>query len=210
MSFTNWFVPAPMERYYHTFGFYYPNLWNERMKDIIEAAISGGIIKNIFEKYTKSKWNLMPFDIESGQLILDFDDLIIGFQICLFAYYAALLIFLAEVIVSWIVKIFNNDHEFSDDTTSCSQSIYSLITEDASSVSSFPVRRDNAELDVSSVSSDSDRLMNARLSRLGLELDDISADGMTAESVASEDDDEAERNINENNQGIEIEIEDYD
>jgi len=132
-----------MERYYHAFGFYYPNLWNERMKDIIEGAISGGIIKNIFEEYTKSKWNLMPIDIESGQLILDFNDLIISFQFCLFAYYAALLIFLAEVIVSCIVKIysygwdslhdifFNNDHEFSDDTTSCSQSIYSLTIEDA-------------------------------------------------------------------------------
>jgi len=53
--------------------------------------------------------------------------------------------------------------------------------------SSSPIRRDNAELDVNSVSSDSDRL-----SRLGLEFDDIAADGG------------AEKDIDENSQGIVI------
>lgn len=190
------------------------------MKDIIEGAISGGIIKNIFEKYTKTKWNLMPVEIGYGQLILDFDDLILGFQICVFAYYTAFLIFLVEIIVSCIINIFTNgwdsmhdifsknEYETNDDTTSCSQSIYSLTIEDVSSVSSFPILsiQDNTELDVSP----SDRLTNVRSNRLGLEFDDIVADEITNESVASEMDDVAERNINENNQEIEIEIEDYD
>ncbi|KAL7013537.1 hypothetical protein ACKWTF_015453 [Chironomus riparius] len=176
MSIPDYFVPVPLERFHHIFGFLYPNLWNERMKKIIEGAICGGIIKKIFDKYTKSRWNLEPIDIDLDQLVMDFNDLILGFQISLFAYYAAFVILLAELVVAYIIKVYSDGwdsmpdtrlfsmtkkHQFSDNISSCSQSIYSSSV-DISSIDNSPQNSLNIGLDVESCDRDSEQSMDIK------------------------------------------------
>ena len=219
MVFQNWFVPAPMARFHHIFGFFYPNLWNERMKDIIEGAISGGIINKMFEKYTKSRWNLESIEIDSDQLTMDFDDLILGFQICLFAYYAALVIFLAELIVSYIIKIcsdgwdsisnVSNKNKFSHNMTSCSDSIYSSSI-DVSSIVSSPRHRLNIALYAESTDSDSEQSMDIRSITYSIAFGDSVDDKMAGKSVKAESDNGTGSDKEDNSAGIVIKIEDFD
>lgn len=222
-TYPNWFISAPIERFYHLFGFYYANLWNERLKEIIEGAISGGIIKRIFETYTKSEWNLAPIGNDSGKLILNFDDLILAFQICLIAFYAAFVIFLIEVIVTIILKIckdgwdsmqddrlfkIRNRNEFSSNITSCSQSIYSSTIADLSSIASSPIHRINIALDVDSIDSDSVQSIGCSIA-----FGDAVEDDVNSENSKARDDGEFDGtggNDNGNPEKIEVKIEDFD
>ncbi|KAL7014624.1 hypothetical protein ACKWTF_016034 [Chironomus riparius] len=93
------FVPIPITKSYYAVGFAYSNLWNERLNEIIEGLITGGIINFHLDKYTKSKWNLMGQKSESEKVVLSLSHLGFGFQICFFALFAAFLVFCVELAV---------------------------------------------------------------------------------------------------------------
>lgn len=95
------FIPTPITRSIYAIGFVYPNLWNERLQEIIEGFITGGIINLHLERITKSKWNLEKNDFESEKVVLNLSHLGFGFQICFFMIYAAFLTFLGELFVFW-------------------------------------------------------------------------------------------------------------
>jgi len=92
------FVSIPITSSYYAFGFLYPNLWNERLQEIISGLINGGIINYYLDIYTKSKWNLNLDDIESEKIVLNLSHLGFGFQICFFLLYIALVVFIIELI----------------------------------------------------------------------------------------------------------------
>lgn len=100
------FVPVPITKSYYAVGFSYENLWNERLEEIIEGLISGGIINFHLEKYTKSKWNVMDQNIETEKVVLNMSHLGFGFQICFFLLYLAFLVFLVELMTLKITKKF--------------------------------------------------------------------------------------------------------
>ena len=85
------FVSAPVTNSYYTIGFLYPNLWDERLEEIIEGLITGGIIDWYFEKYTKSKWNTKAYEAPSKKVVLNLSHLGFGFQICFYVLYVAFL-----------------------------------------------------------------------------------------------------------------------
>ena len=97
------FVSIPITSSYYAFGFLYPNLWNERLQEIISGLITGGIINYHLEKYTKSKWNFILDDIESEKVVLNLSHLGFGFQICFFLLYLALVVFIIELILKRFV-----------------------------------------------------------------------------------------------------------
>jgi len=82
----------------------YSNLWNERLQEIIEGFITGGIVNLHLERFTKSKWNLEKNDFETEKVVLNLSHLGFGFQICFFMTYAAFLVFLGELIVNWMKR----------------------------------------------------------------------------------------------------------
>jgi hypothetical protein len=95
------FVPVPISKSYYAVGFSFPNLWNERLLEIVEALITGGIVNYHLEKYTKSKWSEMSNQLDSERVVLNLSHLGFGFQICFFALYAAFLVFCLEIVVKW-------------------------------------------------------------------------------------------------------------
>ncbi|CAG9811075.1 unnamed protein product [Chironomus riparius] len=101
VSFPKRFIPTPITKSFYAIGFLYPNLWNERLQEIIEGFITGGIINLHMERFTKSKWNLENNDFETEKVVLNLSHLGFGFQICFFMIYAAFLVFFGELIVLW-------------------------------------------------------------------------------------------------------------
>ncbi|KAL7013005.1 hypothetical protein ACKWTF_015144 [Chironomus riparius] len=101
LSLPKRFIPTPITKSFYAIGFLYPNLWNERLQEIIEGFITGGIINLHMERFTKSKWNLENNDFETEKVVLNMSHLGFGFQICFFMIYAAFLVFLGELIVLW-------------------------------------------------------------------------------------------------------------
>jgi len=99
------FVPVPLTKSYYGMAFLYQNLWNERLQEIIDGLISGGIIDNFLNKKIKSRWNLMPQVFKSEKVILNLTHLGFGFQICFFVLYGSLLVFLGELFVFWITNM---------------------------------------------------------------------------------------------------------
>lgn len=97
------FVPIPITSSYYAFGFLYPNLWNERLQEIMSGLITGGIINHHLEVYTKSKWNLNVDEFESEKIVLNLSHLGFGFQICFILLYSALVVFIFELIFKWVV-----------------------------------------------------------------------------------------------------------
>jgi len=95
------FVTTPITKSFYAIGFLYPNLWNERLQEIIEGFITGGIINFHLERFTKSKWNLEENHFETEKVVLNLSHLGFGFQICFFMIYAAFLVFLGELFWSW-------------------------------------------------------------------------------------------------------------
>ena len=95
-------VSIPITKSYYGIGFKYVNLWAERFQEIIEGLVTGGIVNFLLQKMTKSKWNLMKIEDHSEKIVLNLSHLGFGFQICFFALYGALLIFLMEFVVYWI------------------------------------------------------------------------------------------------------------
>ena len=93
------FIPTPITKSFYAIGFLYPNLWNERLQEIIEGLITGGIINLHMARFTKTKWNLDNNDFEMEKVVLNFSHLGFGFQICFFMIYASFLMFLGELIV---------------------------------------------------------------------------------------------------------------
>ncbi|CAG9811424.1 unnamed protein product [Chironomus riparius] len=85
------FISTPISRSSYALGFVYPNLWNERLQDIVEGLITGGIINMFLERFTKSRWNLESGNFESDKVVLNLSHLGFGFQICIFAIYGAFL-----------------------------------------------------------------------------------------------------------------------
>jgi len=97
------FISIPITKIYYAIGFDDLNIWAERFNEIIDGLISGGIINNILERMTKSKWNLMKVNEgESEKIVLNLSHLGFGFQICFCALYAALVIFILEFFVFWV------------------------------------------------------------------------------------------------------------
>lgn len=93
---------------YYTLGFFYPNLWNERLSEIIEGLISGGIIKWKLEKWTKWKYKISSAPSENEKIVLNLSHLGFGFQICFFFNYVSFLVFLVELAIGRMQKI--HDH----------------------------------------------------------------------------------------------------
>ena len=97
------FVSAPIMNSYFTMGFFYPNLWDERLEEIIEGLITGGIINWHLEKYTKSKFNAKTREY-SQKVVLNLSHLGFGFQICFYMLYIALLAFCMEIVIRYFRK----------------------------------------------------------------------------------------------------------
>jgi hypothetical protein len=95
------FVPVPISKSYYAVGFSFPNLWNERLLEIVEGLVTGGIVNYHLEKFTKSKWSSMDNKFDSRRVVLNLSHLGFGFQICFFALYAAFLVFCVELMVKW-------------------------------------------------------------------------------------------------------------
>ena len=98
------FIPTPITKSSNAFGFISPNLWNERLQEVIDGLISGGVIDHWLEEFRKSKWVLMSQTIKNLQIVLNLSHLGFGFQIWFMAIYAALVVFLMEFLVFWIKK----------------------------------------------------------------------------------------------------------
>ena len=90
------FVPIPISNSFYGVGFAYENIFAERFDEIIQGLVTGGIMKFIVEKMTKSKWNMMDVHVKSEKIVLNLSHLGFGFQICFFALFAALLVFILE------------------------------------------------------------------------------------------------------------------
>jgi len=75
------FIPIPITKSSNAFGFMHPNLWNERLQEIIDGLLSGEIINHWLEKFTKSKWALMLNEVENHQIVLNLSHLGFGFQL---------------------------------------------------------------------------------------------------------------------------------
>jgi hypothetical protein len=110
------FVPIPITKIYFAMGFDDLNIWAERFEEIIEGLISGGIINFLVEKMTKSKWNLLKIQERSEKIVLNLSHLGFGFQICFFALYTALLVFILELFVFWTIKIVNKSKQTLNQT----------------------------------------------------------------------------------------------
>ena len=108
------FVPTPISKSYYGIGFLYPNLWAERFNEIVEGLVSGGIMNFYLERMTKSKWNLMDANDDPEKVVLNMTHLGFGFQICFFSIYFALLTFVLEIIVHWIVSFKNVNQKVGD------------------------------------------------------------------------------------------------
>jgi hypothetical protein len=96
------FVPIPISNSVYGIGFKYKNIFVERFDEIIQGLVTGGIMKYIVEKMTKSKWNMMDVHVKSQKVVLNFSHLGFGFQICLFALFSALVVFILEFFVFFI------------------------------------------------------------------------------------------------------------
>ena len=96
---TKRFIPTPISRSYYALGFVYPNLWNERLQEIVEGLITGGIINMYLERFTKARWNLEGGYFETDKVVLNLSHLGFGFQICFFVLFAAFLVFVGELFV---------------------------------------------------------------------------------------------------------------
>ena len=112
MPITSRFIPSPITKSYYAFGFMYPNLWNERLNEIISDLITGGFVNYHLEKMTKSKWNLMQAQFETENVVLNLHHLGFGFQICLIFAYLAFLTFLFEIVWVWMKSCWKSyNHE---------------------------------------------------------------------------------------------------
>lgn len=109
---TRRFVSIPITSSYYTMGFLHFNLWEERLDEIIEGLITGGIINWYVEKYTKSKWNEMSME-SSQKVVLNLSHLGFGFQICFYALYVSFLVFLVELAVGFYG---NSSRSLKDDS----------------------------------------------------------------------------------------------
>lgn len=118
------FVPVPLTKSYYAMAFVYQNLWNERLQEIIDRLISGGIIDHFLNRKLNSRWNLMPREFQSEKVILNLTHLGFGFQICFFVLYGSLLVFFGELFVFWIKNIIKNQHKSSK----CDESDTKLIS----------------------------------------------------------------------------------
>lgn len=102
------YIPIPITKSFYSFGFLFPNLWDERLQEMISKFITGGIINYFLESMTKSKWNLMQPDLESEKVILSLKHLGFGFQICFFSAYIAFLTFLGELAYFWVKEMWKH------------------------------------------------------------------------------------------------------
>ena len=93
------FVPIPISYSFYGVGFEYKNIFAERFDEIIQGLVTGGIMKFLVEKMTKSKWNMMDIHVKSEKVVLNLSHLGFGFQICLFALFTALVVFILEFFV---------------------------------------------------------------------------------------------------------------
>ncbi|CAG9811245.1 unnamed protein product [Chironomus riparius] len=91
------FIPTPFTKSYYAIGFIFPNLWNERFKEIISDLITGGFVNYHLELMTKSKWNMIRTSFEPENIVLNLHHLGFGFQICLIFAYLSFVTFLAEI-----------------------------------------------------------------------------------------------------------------
>lgn len=99
-------IQVPVADSQYAFGFVYTNLWNERLQEIIERLVPSGIINMHFDRYTKSKWNLMSNELGMDRNLIDIGHLKFVFQIYVIAGYVAFLVFLGErIIFSIIIKL---------------------------------------------------------------------------------------------------------
>ncbi|KAL7013534.1 hypothetical protein ACKWTF_015450 [Chironomus riparius] len=91
------FIPTPFTKSYYAIGFIFPNLWNERFKEIISDLITGGFVNYHLELMTKSKWNMIRTSFEPENIVLNLHHLGFGFQICLIFAYLSFVTFLIEI-----------------------------------------------------------------------------------------------------------------
>jgi len=93
------FVPIPISSSFYGVGFEYDNIFAERFDEIIQGLVTGGIMKHIVEKMTKSKWNMMEVHVKTEKVVLNLSHLGFGFQICFYALFTALVAFILEFFV---------------------------------------------------------------------------------------------------------------
>lgn len=97
------FVQTPFTKSYYALKFLYPNLWNEKILEIVSGLITGGILNYHLESLTKSQWNIKDKP-QTQNIVLNLSHLGFGFQICFFLLYGSLLTFMLEFLVFWMVK----------------------------------------------------------------------------------------------------------
>lgn len=117
------FVPIPISNSFYGVGFEFKNMFAERFDEIIQGLVTGGIMKYIVEKMTKSKWNMMDIHVKSEKIVLNLSHLGFGFQICFFALYSALVTFILEFFVFWVIN--------RSRVITCHENAKRLITTDA-------------------------------------------------------------------------------
>jgi len=92
-------IQVPFADSQYAFGFVYTNLWNERLLEIVEGLVSGGIIDMHLDRYTKSKWSLMSNELGMYRNLIGIEHLTFVFQIYVIAGYVAFLVLLGEGII---------------------------------------------------------------------------------------------------------------
>lgn len=99
MSISRRYIPVPIQKAYFGVGFSELNFLDERLNEIVEGLVSGGIINHFIEKMTKSKWNLKDETKYPRKSKLDLNDLSFGFQSCLFLLCISFLVLILELIM---------------------------------------------------------------------------------------------------------------
>ena len=95
------FTLDSISKSYYAVGFLYPNLWNERLQEIVESLVTGGIVNQYLKKFTNVYKESNFEELKSDKIILNLSHLGFGFQICFFVLYSALFVFLMEFLVCW-------------------------------------------------------------------------------------------------------------
>lgn len=113
-------IQSPIPDSQYGFGFVYPNLWQERLQEIMEGLVTGGFINMLFDRYTKSKWNVISNELGMDRTLIDLSHLAFVFQICLIVYYGAFLVFIGELIVKRImIKVKRMMLEYQPEIMAC-------------------------------------------------------------------------------------------